>query len=237
MYPTGASTSTTTPSLRPSEDSFGNLIHTFWAAGPLEQLTVTVEGEVFTENTGGVLSGSAERLPRTLFLRETALSKPDAAIREFAADTAAGAEPLDALHALMGALHRRMKFRTGVTDTTTAAKDAFAAAEGVCQDYTHIFLAAARSLGIPCRYVSGYLRHNDGRDTYEAGHGWAEAHVENLGWVGFDAANCISPDDSYIRVACGLDYLDAGPVRGVRHGVADEEMNVEINLTQGASQQ
>src|SRR5262249_60583923 len=93
---------------------------------------------------------------------------------------------------------------------------AFALKRGVCQDLTHIFIAAARAIGFPARYVSGYLHRADGVVHQEAGHAWAEAHVSGLGWVAFDPANGICATDAHIRVAAGLDYLGAAPVRGTR---------------------
>jgi transglutaminase-like putative cysteine protease len=90
---------------------------------------------------------------------------------------------------------------------------------GVCQDHAHIFISAARANGIPARYVSGYLMMDD-RIDQEATHAWAEAHVEGLGWVGFDVSNGISPDPRYVRVATGSDYRDAAPITGITQGSA-----------------
>ena len=100
------------------------------------------------------------------------------------------------------------------SDVATTAEAALTAGRGVCQDQAHVFIAAARALGIPARYVSGYLLI-DGREEQEAGHGWAEGFVDGLGWIGFDVANAICPDDRYVRVASGRDYLDAAPVKGL----------------------
>jgi transglutaminase-like putative cysteine protease len=96
----------------------------------------------------------------------------------------------------------------------TTAEAALTAGRGVCQDQAHVFIAGARALGIPARYVSGYLLI-DGREEQEAGHGWAEGFVDGLGWIGFDIANEICPDDRYVRVASGRDYRDAAPVKGL----------------------
>src|SRR5207237_3124684 len=104
------------------------------------------------------------------------------------------------------------------TYTSTTAAEAFALKRGVCQDFTHIFIAAARSIGIPARYVGGYFRRNDGVIDQDAGHAWAEAFVPDLGWVAFDPTNGISATDAHVRVAVGLDYLGAAPVRGTRYG-------------------
>ena len=109
------------------------------------------------------------------------------------------------------------------------AEEAVAAGWGVCQDHAHIFIAAARSLDIPARYVSGYLMMND-RINQEATHAWAEAYVQNLGWVGFDVANAMCPDDRYVRVATGLDYGEAAPVSGTRRRAGAERLAVTVEV-------
>ena len=94
----------------------------------------------------------------------------------------------------------------------------------MCQDLTHIFIAAARSIGIPARYISGHFHRNDGVIDQDAGHAWAEAFVPILGWVAFDPANGICATDAHVRVAVGLDYLGAAPVRGTRYGGSGETL-------------
>jgi transglutaminase-like putative cysteine protease len=126
---------------------------------------------------------------------------------------------------------RRIAFEPGATDTQTAAEEALARARGVCQDHAHVFIAAARHLGFPARYVSGYLLL-DGQAAQVASHAWSEAHVEGLGWVGFDAANGISPDTRYVRLATGRDYRDAMPVSGIILGTAAERLAVRITVEQ-----
>jgi transglutaminase-like putative cysteine protease len=102
------------------------------------------------------------------------------------------------------------------THVATTAAEAFDKKSGVCQDFAHLFIACARELSIPARYVSGYFLRSDGEGHQPASHAWAEAHVDDLGWVGFDPAHGLSPDDAYVRVAAALDYLGAAPVRGAR---------------------
>ena len=104
----------------------------------------------------------------------------------------------------------------------------------MCQDHAHIFIGAARALGIPARYVSGYLMMND-RIEQEAAHAWAEAQVDGLGWVGFDVSNGISPDPRYVRVATGRDYRDAAPVTGISFGAATEDLHVDVAVEQQAA--
>jgi transglutaminase-like putative cysteine protease len=211
-------------------DAFGNNVHSFTLAGPVSSLTITAAGEVETDDTNGVVRGQIERFSPTVFLRETALTKCDGKLRRFADKIAAAeAEPIPRLHALNAAILDRMRYDPAVTDTTTPAAESFLAGHGVCQDFAHIFIAAARHLGIPARYVGGYLFQPDATEQ-EAGPGWAEALVEGVGWIAFDPAHGRSANDAYVRVAVGLDYLGAAPVRGARHGGGDEKMSVRVTL-------
>ena len=220
------------------EDSFGNLTHTFSIDGPVGELTVHVEGAVETEPTNGIIRGAIERFPPSLYLRETPLTAPDAAIIDFANGVRAGAgsDRLSLLHALLTAVHSEIVFDLDPTHAATTAAEAFALRRGVCQDLTQIFIAAARSLGIPARYVSGYFHRADGVIEQDAGHAWAEAHVPDLGWVAFDPANGISATDAHLRVAVGLDYLGAAPVRGSRYGGSDEILTIRLRVEQASRQ-
>jgi transglutaminase-like putative cysteine protease len=220
------------------EDAFGNITHTFTAEGTFTELGVTVDGEVETQDTHGIVRGAIERFPESLFLRETALTRPDSAILAFAREARAGAgdDTLALLHHMTERLHREIAFDTDPTHTATTAAEAFAMRRGVCQDLSHVFISAARSLDIPARYVGGYFHRADGVVRQEAGHAWAEAFVPDIGWVGFDPANGISPTDAHVRVAIGLDYLGASPVRGARKGGGSEALSVTIHVAQAAGQ-
>lgn len=217
-----------------SEDAFGNILHTFTADGPVDELRITVEGDVETAEAHGVLKGTLERFPFTFWQRETALTHACPEIVEFAHDIASGegGDRLETLHALNTAIFNQMRFAVGDTDTKTTACDAFRAKSGVCQDFAHVFLAAVRSLGIPARYIGGYLLRTDVNEQ-EAGHAWAEAYVDGVGWIGFDPAHSLSTTERYVRVANGLDYLDAAPIRGARIGGSGESMSVSIHVSQG----
>jgi len=215
-------------------DAFGNVTHTFTAEGPLDELVVHVEGEVDIEDTNGVIAGTVEPFTPSLFLRETPLTEANEDIRTFARAVmvSVGDGQLSKLHALATALHETIGFDTDPTHPTTTAAEAFALKRGVCQDISHIFVSAARSLGIPARYVSGYFHRADGVTDQEAGHAWSEAYVDGLGWVALDPTNGISATDSYLRVAVGLDYLSAAPVRGTRFGGGGEDLDVRIRVDQ-----
>ncbi len=220
------------------EDAFGNLAHTFTAEGAFTELGVHVDGEVETQDTAGLVAGTIERFPPTLYLRETPLTHPDAAIADFARDvkSRSGDDVLKLLHALLARLHDDITFDADPTHTATTAAEAFAIKRGVCQDLTHIFISAARSLGIPARYIGGYFHRVDGVVEQEAGHAWAEAHVPNLGWVAFDAANGICATDAHVRVAVGLDYLGVTPIRGSRYGGGNESLAVRVRVAQAMRQ-
>src|SRR5262249_30524067 len=161
---------------------FGNVTHSFTAEGPFTELAVTVIGEVETQDTHGVIRGSVERFPPSLYLRETALTRADPAIVEFARSVQADSrgDVLKLLHRLLARLNALIVYDTDPTHVATTAAEAFAVKRGVCQDLTHIFLASARSLGVPARYVGGYFRRADGVVWQEAGHAWAEAFVSDL---------------------------------------------------------
>jgi transglutaminase-like putative cysteine protease len=213
------------------EDAFGNVTHVM-SHGPIEDLTITVGGLIETHDTGGVLRGTDERFPPSLFLRATGLTTVNPAMQAFARHLRAESEDdtLGFLHALMTQVNEHMTFDEDPTHSGTSALEAFTFKRGVCQDYAHIFIACARSAAVPARFVSGHFLRSDGMVNQSAGHAWAEAFVPDLGWVGFDPANCISTTEAHARVAVGLDYLGAAPVRGTRYGGGTESLTVAVRV-------
>jgi len=211
-------------SFRESRDAFGNRVTMFYADGPVTEMSVIVTGLADVTDTAGVILAE-EALPAAVYLRTTELTRSDPALAGFA-ERFAHEAPLAAMHGLCAAIYDGMRFEIGMTGTNTSAGDAFAAGHGVCQDFAHIFVASARQLGIPARYVSGHLARDEAQ---EAAHAWAEAYVPDIGWIGFDPTNGISPTDHYLRVAIGLDYLDAAPIRGARRGGGTESLSVSVD--------
>jgi len=221
------------------EDAFGNITHVFTADGPLDELRVEVDGEVETQNANGVVRGTVERFPPSLFLRDTALTQADTAIRDFAEKirAASGGEVLPQLHGLLDRLFDDVAGDNANGDGAPApapapanAAEAFARKRGAPQDFAHIFIAAAHTLGIPARYVGGYFRK--AAKAADTSHAWAEAHVPDLGWVAFDPSNGFCPTDAHVRVAIGLDALGAAPLRGTRLGAGAETLAVAIKVDQ-----
>jgi transglutaminase-like putative cysteine protease len=219
--------------LRACEDAFGNVVHSIYVEGPLEALTTVVEGAVETFDTAGVARGAIERFPPELFLRETPLTEADQAICDFALESSRPSDALSKLHALVGALHEALVVEEGPMSGAVAAADVFARRRGAAQDLAHVFIACARSLEIPARYVSGYALR---ADAGAAVHAWAEAHVAGLGWVGFDATRGASPDETYVRVAVALDHLGAAPIRAAHTGGGGETTEVRVSVARAQSQ-
>lgn len=217
-----------------NQDAFGNYTHITSIQGPFKLLRIVAEGDVDITDRQGVVQGTVERFPLGFWLRETALTTTTSELRNFARQISSsqGANPIATLHALMTTINNEVRFMIGETDATTTAAQAFANKSGVCQDLAHIFIACARSIGIPARYVGGYYLRTD-TTIQEAGHAWAEAHVDGIGWIGFDPANGVCITNRYVRVAIGEDYLDAAPVRGSIIGGSGEKLSVVVEVKQG----
>jgi transglutaminase-like putative cysteine protease len=237
------------------DDGFGNPSHMHTVAHPHDSVEVHVDGIVQTSDTRGEVRGSHETLPLGAYLRNTPQTMPSESIARLAADAAGAGGRSAVLVRLMNVVAERVVYRTGSTDVQTTAADALDGGSGVCQDHAHVFVSAARVLGIPARYVGGYLclegqrflssgQVDDGSGTQEAGHAWAEAWDEERGcWTAFDAANNTIPGEWHVRTSVGLDYHSASPVRGVRRdrgGIGGGEslhVNVRVELVAEQQQQ
>lgn len=217
------------------DDQYQNRTELVSTDGGQHVIRILAKGEIETSDTAGVLGPHTAFAPLWLFERDTALTKPGKLTRELVKSLDPG-EDLARLHQLMAKIMERMTYTPGATDASTTAEQALDLQNGVCQDYAHIFIAAARQMGFPARYVSGYL-HMEGNEAQTASHAWAEVHVDGLGWVGFDATNDLCPNENYVRIAIGLDYKDACPISGMVHGLSDETMKVSVHVeAQGQSQ-
>jgi transglutaminase-like putative cysteine protease len=212
--------------LREAVDGFGNAVTMLYAEGPIEALDLTVTGEVLTLEASGVVRGSPEPLPPLLYRRATPRTLSSVSLAEFAREQAGGTM-LRQLHRLNGALHARYPTAPDRPDAGVSAAEAFAGKTATSRDVAQMFIAAARTLEAPARYVSGYRR--DG-EAHSAPHAWAEAWVERIGWIGFDPATGMSPDESYVRVAVGLDATGAATIAGTRVGQGEERLDVDLHV-------
>ena len=221
--------------LRQGEDAHGNLLSTFSHHGTVKRLAVMAAGEVETSDTAGVVRRTVERLPVDMYLRDSPLAHVNGALLDFAAEAAAGAaDPLDAMHRLTSALHGEMTYDRDPADAPNSAAEAFALRRGRASDFAHIFIACARWLGVPARFIGGYRAADE--DGEGAGiHAWAEAHTPGLGWVAFDPTESICADARYVRVVVGFDARDGAMTRSA-HAGGEEEVETAIRVEQAGAQ-
>ena len=215
------------------EDAFGNFTHVFTADGPLEELSVNVDGEVETQDTGGLIRGAVERFPPSLFLRDTSLTRADRAIRDFAQQVraASGGEASAELHALLRGLRDEIAPASVPSEPAATAAEIFARKRGGAQDFDPRLHRRS-----PQPRYSRPLRRRlflrGGGATPQSDYAWAEAFVPDVGWVGFDPAKGACPTDAYVRVAVGLDALGAALMRGKRYGAGDETLKIAVKMDQ-----
>lgn len=211
-------------------DGAGDWVQGWTVLGPVSEIKVHVRGEVETTDLTGVLRGHREMVPPQNYLRETMATRADMALARLAEGLGPSLSTLDTAHELSRRVADAIAYTPGATDSQTTAAEALAIGEGVCQDHAHALIAMARHIGIPARYVSGYLHSTGDGSMHEAAHAWAELHLEGFGWIGFDPANRCCPDDRYIRLGSGLDALDAAPIRGTARGQGEESLDVTVSI-------
>ncbi|KAF0172084.1 MAG: transglutaminase domain-containing protein [Rhodobacteraceae bacterium] len=209
-------------------DGAGDWVQGWTVAGPVTEIEVRVRGQVQTTDTAGILRGHKELVPPEAYLRASAATEPDEALRALAQILINAESPLAGSHALAEAISEAIAYKPGSTQAQTTAAQALAQGEGVCQDHAHAMIAAARAADVPARYVSGYLQSGADGGDHEAAHAWAELYLQGFGWIGFDPANRCCPDARYIRLGSGLDAQDAAPIRGISRGQGTEILSVAV---------
>ena len=242
----------TTPTARltTETDPFGNVRHVLTLHRDHEVLEVVSTSEVKVEPPPPLpqrLGPGAWDEIRAMgadpkwwdFTGSSPLTRPSPALADFV--TQLGVEPRDDplldLVALSSALNEAFEYQPGATSVDSTIDDILASKKGVCQDYTHVLIAIARSWGVPTRYVSGYLYiTGDGSEAPgsafgAATHAWAEFHLPHLGWIGLDPTNRAVADHKYVRIAVGRDYRDVPPTRGVIEGGGDSRLEVAVRMT------
>jgi transglutaminase-like putative cysteine protease len=209
---------------RAQRDPYGNVLHVLTLDEPHDELVIRAQGQVEIDEACESEAEEGSPLP---FLRTSALTHADDALKEFALSHCHARRDRDALSGLMHALADRMVYTPGSTQVESTAAQAFAGGAGVCQDHSHAFIACSRSLGIPSRYVSGYLLTDD--SDHLASHAWVEAWLDGQ-WYSFDVSNRLIRPERHLKLAVGLDYLDACPVRGMRRGGGSESMHARVHV-------
>ena len=238
----------TTPKARVHHyrDSIGNTVHHFDVPGRHTRLTITAQSlvevdppdalpETLGPDAWGEIDAAAaegdhwEMLAPSKFVVMSPLLEALAAELELDRRV----DPLTALLGINRAMRSTFAYAPKSTRVDTPIDDVLRSRRGVCQDFSHIMIALVRQMGIPCRYVSGYLFHGSddrARSSDDATHAWVEAYLPELGWVGLDPTNDMIASDRHIRVAVGRDYADVPPTRGVFRGSADSELSVSVQV-------
>jgi transglutaminase-like putative cysteine protease len=210
-------------------DGFGNHVHYFNLVRPHSGVSVVSRSVV--ETGLGPDADPGEELVQD-FLRFRSPVKDVDGVRDLArrhavADPSSPESVLSALDGLTLAISREFAYDRSVTNVYSAVDDVLALRAGVCQDFAHLLIACARAMGVPARYVSGYI-HSPGEKATTASHAWAEAWIAGAGWVGFDATHPVRTTEHHVRLAVGRDYTDAAPTRGVYVGSATGTMSISV---------
>ncbi len=239
--------------VRMYQDHDGNIVHHFNLPGRVSRLTVVAEARVeslppeplplaLACSVWDILDQVASSGEFWEMLNPSPFARPSAKLRDFATEMNVRRQddPLTTLRVLNAALFARLTYSPKSTRVDSPIDEALDARRGVCQDFAHIMIALVRQLGIPCRYVSGYLfqepEDEDVRTPEGSTHAWLEAWLPNLGWVGFDPTNNLLTDHRHIRVAVGRDYADVPPTRGVFKGSSAVRSELAVSVTVGTAE-
>lgn len=227
-------------------DHLGNHVHHFDIPGEHSQLVVVAESLVERHPLAEVpdslapdawieLDAMIARDDYWEMLLPSQYAKPTPLLLELARElnVCRRDDPLTFLRGLNRSLYDWFLYAPETTRVDSPIDEAISTRRGVCQDFAHSMIALVRHVGIPCRYVSGYLHHREqdlDRSTADATHAWVEAFLPSLGWVGFDPANNLLAHDRHIRTAIGRDYADVPPTRGIYRGKTESEMYVAVKV-------
>jgi transglutaminase-like putative cysteine protease len=216
-------------------DAYGNISHLLTIEEPHREIRIVVHGVVETADTDARQDDGP--LSPLAYLAPTQLTLPNDDLKAFAHDALSHVKhPRERAEALAEAVFGAVRYTSGISEVQDSAAVAFKSGIGVCQDQAHVFIASARAVGMPARYVSGYLYTGDAQDA--ASHAWVDAWLgEEIGWQSVDVTHKRPAVRTYCRLAVGRDYLDAAPVRGVRHGGGGEKMQANVLVTESAQQQ
>lgn len=213
-------------------DRFGNVLHSYSVLPPHNRHAVLANSLVETSDSPLTYAPPLALLERRDYLEASQYVPLTADLLVFAQANAPSDGSLEEIaNALSSAIHDSCDYVPGSTDISTTAEAVLAGRRGVCQDFAHLMIGLCRSLGLPARYVSGYL-HDPKRppDMIVASHAWAEVFLDGRGWLGLDPTHNRSTGSQYVRVAIGRDYADATPVRGVYQGKATEQLEVGVRI-------
>jgi transglutaminase-like putative cysteine protease len=220
-------------------DAFGNPGYLLTLATPHEQIEIITESQVSTLLVDPFALPPVPPLPlapleRHDYLQFSALVSREPELVEMAEPyrELADSDAFAAAQALSELVHRELAYTPDVTTTTTTVADVLDSRAGVCQDFAHVLIGLCRVVGLPARYVSGYVRTSDENQerAAAASHAWAEIYTPTHGWRGFDPANNLLASEAHIKMAIGRDYGDIPPTRGTFRGVASSTISVKVSV-------
>lgn len=230
----------------PNIDYFGNHVITYSIYEPHERLSITATSlvEVEAKPIRSELAGAWEQAidffvegthPDRLSASEFRFASPLVPLVPAIAQYARrfftpGRNHVEALLDFSAAINKEFKYSPKTTAIDTPLETVFASRKGVCQDYAHIMLSGLRGLGLPARYVSGYLKSSADLQGAEASHAWVSAYVPGLGWLDLDPTNNLVPSEEHITLAWGRDFRDVTPVKGVTVGGGDHTITVAVRV-------
>lgn len=210
-----------------NRDSFGNIYFFGKAKEPHQIFEVVTEGIVLTGLAKGTKAEEEYRIG--MFASQTDYTKPDENLKDFfrTLNLVDKETNLEKSIQIMERLRAGFSYRSGITDTSTTAAQAFALKQGVCQDYSHIMLSLCRMAGIPCRYVVGMLMGEG------LSHAWVEIKDNGM-WVGLDPTNGTRVFEDHIKISHGRDYADCLLNQGVFSGNAKQTQTVSVRVQEEA---
>jgi transglutaminase-like putative cysteine protease len=219
-----------------THDGYGNVLHVLTLDTRISEIRIRASGAVDTSPALDAPSDfTGVPLSPLVFLRATAYTRAEGKLAAFLNGFQREAKSLKGLRNLAAAIHEKMPSDAHQLPVSPNASEAFAARSGAGPDLAHVFIACARRLGIPARYVSGYLCTRENSGARVASHAWVEAWVEDR-WSSFDLARNAPIGEGHVKLAVGADYLDACPIRGVRIGGGAETMTSRAELLSPAPQ-
>jgi len=206
-----------------------NDVRNFDVLAPHTRLMVFATSEVLTPLRLTDDERALSPLDRFDYLEPSPYASGDEMICRFAGPYT-GENDKATIYNLMKAVYTQLMYVPGATDVKTKAPDVLSMGRGVCQDFAHVMIASCRCLGIPARYISGYLHDPqlDGQAT--ATHAWVDAFTSDEGWISLDPTHDCEQSEHYVRLAVGRDYADVPPTRGVYKGKAHETLEVQVNV-------
>ena len=213
-----------------SFDQFENYIQIYRVKSNVNKIEYRIDSLIETKLNNGISKISKRDIPLWCYLNNYPITRPGNALIDFYKENKLNKKQLIAsLHDLSYKIRKRVKYKKGKTNFKTLAEESLNKGYGVCQDHTHIFLSIVRQNNIPCRYISGYFLPTKHEKNLSM-HAWAEVYVENLGWIGLDVSNGVSPNERYVIVAKGFDYNYATPIKGIISGFVKDQLNSKLKI-------